>query len=96
VGPKSSNGPKKSISTTDGHIPVHRWLAIGKKIGSGGGWVAGSRAKVVENAWFMVFIDRRQDRQNMRNKACGKGRLRLAFPAEAAGHYFPNLYPAGL
>jgi hypothetical protein len=25
-----------------------------------------------------------------------KGRLRLEFPAEAAGHYFPNLYPAGL
>jgi hypothetical protein len=24
-----------------------------------------------------------------------KGRLRLEFPAEAAGHYFPNLYPAG-
>jgi len=25
-----------------------------------------------------------------------KGRLRLEFPAEAAGHYFPHLYPAGL
>ncbi len=25
-----------------------------------------------------------------------KGRLRLEFPAEAAGHYFPNLFPAGL
>jgi Fic family protein len=24
-----------------------------------------------------------------------KGRLRLGFPADAAGHYFPNLYPAG-
>lgn len=24
-----------------------------------------------------------------------KGRLRLEFPAEAAGHYFPNLFPAG-
>jgi Fic family protein len=28
---------------------------------------------------------------------CGspKGPLRLGFPADAAGHYFPNLYPAG-
>lgn len=25
-----------------------------------------------------------------------KGRLRLEFPAEAAGYYFPNLFPAGL
>jgi hypothetical protein len=24
-----------------------------------------------------------------------KGPLRLGFPADAAGHYFPNLYPAG-
>ena len=32
----------------------------------------------------------------MRNKVSSKGRLRLEFPAEAAGHYFPNLYPAGL
>lgn len=24
-----------------------------------------------------------------------KGPLRLGFPAEAAGYYFPNLYPAG-
>jgi hypothetical protein len=24
-----------------------------------------------------------------------KGRLRLEFPAEAAGQYFPNLFPAG-
>lgn len=24
-----------------------------------------------------------------------KGPLRLEFPADAAGHYFPNLYPAG-
>ena len=24
-----------------------------------------------------------------------KGSLRLGFPADAAGHYFPNLYPAG-
>ena len=25
-----------------------------------------------------------------------KGPLRLAFPSDAAGHYFPNLYPAGM
>jgi Fic family protein len=24
-----------------------------------------------------------------------KGPLRLGFPADAAGYYFPNLYPAG-
>jgi hypothetical protein len=24
-----------------------------------------------------------------------KGPLRLGFPGDAAGHYFPNLYPAG-
>jgi len=25
-----------------------------------------------------------------------KGQLRLGFPSDAAGHYFPNLYPAGV
>jgi hypothetical protein len=25
-----------------------------------------------------------------------KGTLRLGFPADAAGHFFPNLYPAGV
>jgi hypothetical protein len=32
----------------------------------------------------------------MKDASGSKGRLRLEFPAEAAGHYFPNLYPAGL
>ncbi len=27
--------------------------------------------------------------------ASPKGSLRLGFPADAAGEYFPNLYPAG-
>ena len=33
--------------------------------------------------------------QRLVTSSSPKGPLRLGFPAEAAGHYFPNLYPAG-
>jgi Fic family protein len=33
--------------------------------------------------------------QRLVTSSSPKGALRLDFPAEAAGHYFPNLYPAG-
>jgi Fic family protein len=33
--------------------------------------------------------------QRLVSSSSPKGPLRLDFPAEAAGHYFPNLYPAG-
>jgi len=33
--------------------------------------------------------------QNLVTSSSPKGGLRLGFPADAAGHYFPNLYPAG-
>jgi Fic family protein len=33
--------------------------------------------------------------QRLVTSASPKGPLRLGFPADAAGHYFPNLYPAG-
>src|ERR1035437_760643 len=47
-------------------------LAIGKMIGTGGGWIAGSMSKEVANVCFTVFIDRQQDRHNMRKKPSGK------------------------
>jgi Fic family protein len=33
--------------------------------------------------------------QRLVSSGSPKGPLRLSFPADAAGHYFPNLYPAG-
>jgi len=33
--------------------------------------------------------------QRLVSSSSPKGPLRLGFPADAAGYYFPNLYPAG-
>ena len=33
--------------------------------------------------------------QRLLTSSSPKGPLHLGFPADAAGHYFPNLYPAG-
>jgi hypothetical protein len=56
--------PPERVAVKEESAPRGIGDAIGKRIGTGGGWIAWNIAKAVENGLFMVFIDRQQDRQN--------------------------------